>query len=270
MHPTTLSPSRRRPSLAVVLVTAIVGSLMLAAPAAAADPVVGQPVREAARSAAEPFRLDLYREGDFVGQSNLVQCVGASMQMMLNMMRARDDRSAAYQLELPNLARKWSPRSFSSGDANGQVRPRRGASSRGWAFGLTKLGYGPYRVTSASTLEDAVAWAALAMRRTGRPVGLLVWQGAHAWVMSGFEATADPLVAGAEITHVRVLDPLYPRTSSTWGTSPAPDTRLSLKQLAADFVPWRPGRSNGMSGRYVIVMPFPDARPLPGSGHALD
>jgi len=52
--------------------------------------------------------------------------------------------------------------------------------------------------------------------------------------------------------------------------SPAPDTRLSLKQLAADFVPWRPGRSNGMSGRYVIVMPFPDARPLPGSGHALD
>ena len=29
--------------------------------------------------------------------------------------------------------------------------------------------------------------------QTGRPVGLLVWRGAHSWVLHGYEATADPL-----------------------------------------------------------------------------
>jgi len=220
-------------------------------------------VEPEAPSAAKPFRMDLYREGDFVAQTNLVQCVGASMQMMLNMMRTVDDRTAEYQLRLQDLARRWSPRSFPSLEPNGPPRPRRGASSRGWAFGLTLLGYGPYRVTSASTMAEAVEWAALAMRRTNRPAGLLVWQGAHAWAMSGFEATGDPLTdTSAEVTHVFVQDPLYPRTSSIWGRSPQPDSRLPLASLDDTFVPWRPGRSTGLSGRFVVVLPLVDERPF--------
>ena len=32
------------------------------------------------------------------------------------------------------------------------------------------------------------------IRLTNRPVGLMTWRGAHSWVMSGFNATADPAV----------------------------------------------------------------------------
>ena len=41
------------------------------------------------------FTLDLSARGDFVAQTTFVQCVGASMQMMLNMIRAKDDRTIA-------------------------------------------------------------------------------------------------------------------------------------------------------------------------------
>ena len=39
----------------------------------------------AAAAPKKPFTLDLGKRSDYVAQTNLVQCVGASMQMMLNM-----------------------------------------------------------------------------------------------------------------------------------------------------------------------------------------
>ena len=63
--------------------------------------------------------------------------------------------------------------------------------------------------------------AARAMRSTGRPVGLLVWRGRHAWVMSGFQATKDPMLPGAKVTRAIVEDPLYPYGGSTLGPQPA-------------------------------------------------
>src|SRR5215218_5013555 len=162
--------------LGLALTTALIVSMMAVVPASAAS---GGSVYPAAASATvgKAFRMNLYRAGDFVGQTNLVQCVGASMQMMLNMMRPANDRTAERQLELQQLARHYSPRRNEAMNAVGHVRQRRGASSRGWAFGLTRLGYGRYQVTSAPTLAEAVEWAAIAMRRTGKPAGLLVWRG---------------------------------------------------------------------------------------------
>ena len=55
-----------------------------------------------AGAAEAAFRLDLAAKGDYVAQTNFVQCVGASMQMMLNMINAKDDRSAKTQLQLQN------------------------------------------------------------------------------------------------------------------------------------------------------------------------
>lgn len=53
--------------------------------------------------------------------------------------------------------------------------------------------------------------AAKAIRMTGRPVGLVVWRGAHSWVMSGFTATADPASADDfEVHKVFVQDPWFP------------------------------------------------------------
>ena len=197
------------------------------------------------------FHLDLGRRTDYVAQTNLVQCVGASMQMMLNMMSPRNDRSAATQLRLQKLARAWSGPS-----RNGRIR--QGASVRGWAAGLTLEGGGPYQVVGADSIDEALLLAARAMRKTGRPVGLLVWRGRHAWVMSGFRASKDPLLPESKVTAAIVEDPLYPYGgSSRWGRSARPGEALSVSTLGQQFVRRRQSTFNSMlSGKWVIVMPF--------------
>jgi hypothetical protein len=213
------------------------------------------PVVEGASSKA--YRLDLGRRTDYVAQTNLVQCVGASMQMMLNMIRNGADRSAATQLKLQRLARSWSgPRR--------DGRQRQGASVRGWAAGLNLMGAGPYKVVGERTIGAALLTAARAMRRTGKPVGLLVWRGRHAWVMSGFTATKDPLQKDARVTSVIVEDPLYPHGgSSVWGRSPAPGSALTVAQLGRQFVRRRQSTlSPHLSYKYVLVLPFEFNDPL--------
>ena len=203
------------------------------------------------------YTLDLGRRADFVAQTNNVQCVGASTQMMLNMIEPGADRTAATQLRLQKVARAWSgPR------PDGRVR--QGAGVMGWAAGLTLAGGGPYRVVGLPTIDEALLVAARAMQTTGRPVGLLMWRGRHAWVMSGFTATKDPFEPGARVTGAIVEDPLYPHRSPVWGPSPAPGTTLSLRTLSRQFVPR--ASSWGMAslaGMYVLVLPYEfDARIL--------
>jgi hypothetical protein len=241
------APTRRCLARIIALPLAVVaGLVVVAAPAQAADP--GQVGRE------------LYRQGDFASQTNSVQCVGASMQMMLNMIRPTNDRTASTQLALQKLARANSPKRILPGGAE-FTRPRRGASSFGWAAGLSKLGAGPYRVTSAPTMGGALNMAARAMRATGRPVGLLVWPGSHAWVMSGFRATRASDGDIRRVTSVTVLDPWYPRHSPVYGSSPRPGTRLTPRQLAADYLRWNRRRTSPFDGQYVLVLPYRQAAP---------
>ncbi|HEY6057638.1 MAG TPA: hypothetical protein VIV06_06360 [Candidatus Limnocylindrales bacterium] len=206
------------------------------------------------------FRLDLAEPRDFVAQTNFVQCVGASMQMMLNILRPGSDRTAATQLELQNVARRLSP-----SRRDGIVRD--GASAVGWSEGLNELGAGPYKLVGLATLDEALVVAARAISETHRPVGLLVWRGRHAWVMSGFEATADPL-SGRDfaVTRAIVLDPLYPHGSSLWGPSPRPRQALAPSALGRQFVPRHGWRITGgtvpdspmadLNGKYVLVLPY--------------
>ena len=204
-----------------------------------------------ATAAETPYKLDLGTRSDFVAQTNFVQCVGASMQMMLNMILDEDDRTARKQLELQKLARELSGRR-PDGDE------RQGASVRGWAAGLNRLGAGPYTLVGATTIDEALLTAAKAMRKTGKPVGLLMWRGRHAWVMSGFRATGDPLTIGTRVTAVYVEDPLYPYGSSVWGKSPKPGAALSIAELGRQYVPRRTSNRFGsaLSGKYVLVLPF--------------
>ena len=203
-----------------------------------------------ANGASGAFEIDLGTRRDFVAQTNFVQCVGASMQMMLNMIGEKDDRTAARQLELQILARQLSGR-------RGDGTERQGASVRGWSAGLNQLGAGPYRLVGLTTIEEALLTAAKAMRQTGKPVGLLMWRGRHAWVMSGFRATGDPLVTGSRVTTVFVEDPLYPHGSSVWGPSPAPGEALSVAELGRQYVPRRQSsRFGSLSGKYVLVLPW--------------
>jgi hypothetical protein len=209
------------------------------------------------------FGIDLADRSDFVAQANFVQCVGASMQMMLNIINVREDRSAQTQRRLQKLAR----------DLSGPTRQgfkRSGASVRGWTAGLNQLDAGAYRLVGASSLDEALRLAASSIRETGRPVGLLVWGGRHAWVMSGFKATADPRqTSDFRVTSAVVLDPLYPHRSARWGPSPKPREAISPRVLGRQFVPRRQGTWAGaptgvagttqmaaLAGKYVIVMPY--------------
>jgi hypothetical protein len=190
--------------------------------------------------------MNLYRKGDFVSQATKDQCVSAAMQIMLNIVGPKDDRTAKTQARLDKLAQQLSHAK------NGGTEPK------GWAAGLDQLGAGGYRVEVAPSRSKAILRAVTAMRKTGRPVGLLVWRGAHSWVLHGYESTADPLSGKPfTVTHIYVSDPWYPRISSIWGPSRGPNARITPKQLEEDYLPWRrpTGRYPGMDGKFVLVLP---------------
>jgi hypothetical protein len=209
------------------------------------------------------FAMNLYESGDFVHQQTEYWCVAASIQTMMNIMDdGKPRRSARFQKKLHFQARDLDR----DGDRfwrklAGSARWKQGHHGLGlsdWAGTLTANGYGAYGLDRAPSMNKAVRMAAKAIRTTGRPVGLVVWRGAHAWVMSGFTATADPAYTNDfRVKKVFVQDPWYPWTSSIWGKSKPPNSVLSTAQLAQDYLRYnRPGRRNPMrDGKYMLVLP---------------
>ena len=156
---------------------------------------------------------------------------------------------ATQQGELWEMARARSSNSFN------------GANPLGWAQVLTEVGMGPYKVVSIADYGSALQTAARAIADTGRPVGLVMWSGRHAWVMSGFESVGDPaLFPEFTVTGVRVQDPLYPHGSEKWGPSPEPNSLLAPEQLATQFVVREPRRwSSDLPAGYLLVLPVAGA-----------
>ncbi len=193
----------------------------------------------------QPYAMNLYRQGDFVAQYTFEWCVGASLQMALNMTKDDNNRSRAYQAKLWEMARVRS------------TRPWRGANPVGWTAALNDLGIGPYTLVSLPDFDQALRVAAKAIRDTKRPVGLVMWRGRHAWVMSGFESIGDPAIhANARVTGIRVLDPLYPHGSATWGPSPKPNTLIRPATLAKQYVIRDRGRTKlGVPPGYLLILP---------------
>lgn len=244
----------------------VVLGLALTAPSgvlAVAGPAADRSTRVGASAPTGDFSVNLYRKGDFVSQATPYWCIGASMQMMLNIIGVMDDDSRAAQEANMRVAR--SPGSGSRGVDAGPAAggALRGAGSGGWARGLVTLGAQYYAEQAVDGYQAALRRAARSLRETGRPVGLIVWRGAHAWVMSGFTATADPLVdPDYRITGVYIQDPWYPRVSSIWGPGQRPNSWISVNALRADFLPRRGGRWHAeMAGKYVLVMPVDPAVP---------
>jgi hypothetical protein len=199
------------------------------------------------------YRLDLASPTDFVRQYTNQQCIGASLQMMLNILGPSVDRTARTQRQLWDLAKELS---WVGGEGPARTHHPDGATARGWLRALRQLDAGPYVLWTAGTYDEALRTAVHAIATTRRPVGLLVWTGDHAWVMSGFAATADPATTDAyAITSLTVLDPWYPRTSRTWGRSPAPGSRLTPAALASDLVAWQGRVNRGWNDRYVLIVP---------------
>jgi len=223
-----------------------------AAPVPAATATPAQPPAPAPPPVPQPYALNLYQEGDFVPQYTFDWCVAASIQMAHNLI---DDTGggtwadSTQQGELWEMARARSSNSFN------------GANPLGWAQVLTEVGMGPYKVVSIADYGSALQTAARAIAGTGRPVGLVMWSGRHAWVMSGFESVGDPAqFPEFTVTGVRVQDPLYPHGSEKWGPSPEPNSLLAPEQLATQFVVREPRRwSSDLPAGYLLVLPVAGA-----------
>jgi len=199
------------------------------------------------------FALNLYRTGDYVAQYTFDWCVGASLQMALNMTTATNDTTRSHQEQLWEMAQARSSSPFG------------GANPVGWTAALNDLGIGPYVLVSIQDFDAALQVAARALRETKRPVGLVMWRGRHAWVMSGFESNGDPaLHEEVAVTGIRVLDPLYPHGSRTWGPSPKPNALITPATLQKQFVVRDHGRANlGVPPGYLLVLPTLTAGPPP-------
>ncbi len=202
----------------------------------------------------EPFSLNLYAEGDFVSQYTKYHCLPAAMQVMINIIAdGPADTTRETQDRLYELARTFLIPPY-VGD--------KGAQPEGWAEGLNVEGVGPYVVAVRPTRDEAIRLAASQMRLAGKPVGLLAWRGAHAWVMSGFEADADPLLFDDFVlSGVYIEDVWWPRVSSIWGESNPPNTLVPIEDLGIDFLKYRRPREShpDKDGQFVLILPL-----LPG------
>jgi hypothetical protein len=157
---------------------------------------------------------------------------------MMNIITGRSDRTRITQDRIIRYAR-----------AHDSLRTSKGSDPMGWARAMTWLGAGPYASRTFVSQASALRHAALRILATGKPVGLLVWQGRHAWTMTGFTATADPRTSpNAVITGIYVAPPLV-------GTDPSPNSYLTTSSL------WTFARYRERDGlrvwinRWVVVAP---------------
>ncbi len=198
-----------------------------------------------------PWMRNLVTPGAYVGQYNYVQCVAASIQMMHNMINGEANHSAATQHTL------WlQSRALSEYTGDG------GADPYGWSRDLT-VGGSHYQIYAGTSLADTLHDLARMMAESGRPAGITVYSGGHAWVISGLNATNNPaLTDDFTVTSVAVLDPLWALTNGGSGTV-APGTWLTVAQLKSKFTPYHdPRRAPSIEGRYVAIVPVPTAAEL--------
>lgn len=214
--------------------------------AAQVEPAVTAPAQAAPAQAAHPRwsgAFNLYRKNAFVTQKDFRWCVAASVQMMVNLVRHRSDRTAKTQQRMIRYAQARD---------NGPWGPGGGTDVNGWIAALQHFGAGKYRAVGARTPGAALRIAATAMRQAGRPAGLLVMDGRHAWILHGFESRTDPQRdRWAKITSVRVSGPLYPVQQKN-GYDLRPNTELSVRALARYF---HPSDVGALVGRYVVIVP---------------
>lgn len=205
-------------------------------------PVAAAPSTQAQQA----FSMNLYREGVFVTQYTWTWCVGASAQAMLNIINDTSNDSRRRQKRLVQYAM----------DNDQHLNSNSGGSDAvGLAATLREHGGGDYRATVSNTYRQAVRRAAKRMRATGKPVGLLVMGGRHAWVLNGFDATADPATTNDfEVTHVYVMGPLYPKQTSGWFDKP-PNTRISFENFIKPFRRFDDPDSPQFVGYWVTVNP---------------
>jgi hypothetical protein len=187
----------------------------------------------------------------FVSEAKNTWCAAAAVQIALNVNgpAARIDTSSARQARIRKLQVDLTTRKDSR---NG------GAGPLGMVASLEKLGKVDYELRIYDTRAEALRASAKAIKQTGHAAILLAWRGAHAWVMTGYRADADPVVfANAKVSGAYIIDPWYPRVSRIWGRSDKAGVFQDAAEMKRNYLPWkRPeGRYPGRDGKFLALIP---------------
>ena len=201
--------------------------------------------------------INLYRDGTFATQRTWQWCTAAGVQIARNIAFGESDEARARQDRYYRFMR----------DHNRYDVPAKdGVDPGGWAAGLQRFVDDRYRVVASDSFGDALRSAVASLRQTNLPVGLTVAHGTHAWILTGFTATADPLLTDDfRVTSVRVTGPLWGLQSRTRGYDMRPNTKLTPAQLNDYFTPWHyaPIRM-AWEGQWVSIQPV-GIDPLPAA-----
>jgi hypothetical protein len=251
---TVIHPAPDRPTLPTIVVTPEPAASRTPAPTPAlvADlPASPDPTATPTPAPRRvPVDMTIVRNHDAVFSSQLTEkmCAVAGTQMVLTIL-GLGDPSAEFQNGLAGRIGEWEAWDDSH---NGGWGPAAIAQA------LAAYGARGYEVRAYQSRGHALQDAAVALTRTGKPVVLLPWWGAHTWVMTGYRADADPTVfRDARISGLYILDPWYPRTSSIWGPSDPPGNFEDTDEMKRNFIRWsRPeGAYPDRDGMFVVVLP---------------
>jgi len=206
--------------------------------------------------------VDLYRTGVFTTQKTWLWCTAADVQIVRNIADHAADHSRSSQQRYFAAMRAHDRYALPLND---------GVDPAGWAYGLRHFVDGRYRLVASGSFNAALRAAVTNLRRTNLPVGITVAHGDHAWVLTGFTATADPAkTTRFTVTGVRVVGPLWGLQGTSYGYDMRPDTRLTPKQLAGFFTPWHYAKIRmAWEGDWVSIQPIvaravsPAAAPKP-------
>ena len=249
-------PNPRRTSAlrslrAMTLAMAVaVGTSLGGAPSAAAAPLGPAAAVPGVEVTALPRwtgGVNLYRRGVFTTQKSWLWCTAASIQIIRNIVRGTDDHTAKNQRRYFNWMRKHN---------RYRLPLSAGVDAKGWAAGFRHYVDPRYRLVASKTFASALRLAVIRLRKTNLPVGVTVSRGNHAWVLTGFTATADPATtSNFRVTSVRVTGPLYGRQSRN-GYDMKPNKKLTVAQFKRFFTPWRyPPKRMVWDGRFISVQP---------------
>jgi hypothetical protein len=193
--------------------------------------------------------IDVFRSSAFTTQKTWLWCTAADVQIIRNIVAGEDDHSRSNQERYFAAMRAHNRYAIPVAD---------GVDPAGWTFGLREFVDDRYRLVASRGFDAALRSAVTSLRRTNLPVGLTVAHGNHAWVLTGFSATADPAVTTRfSVTSVRVVGPLWGLQSRRYGYDMRPGATLTPRQLAGFFTRWHyAGIRMAWEGRWVSIQPI--------------
>ena len=200
--------------------------------------------------------IDLYRSGAYTTQKTWLWCTAADVQIIRNISAGQADHTKAGQQRYFDYMRAHNRYPIPVSD---------GIDPAGWTAGLRHFVDGRYALYESRSFDAALRSVVTNLRETGLPVAITVSHGNHAWIITGFTASADPAVTSDfAVTSVRVVGPLWGLQNRSFGYDMKPDTKLTVAQLEGFFTPWHYAPIKmAWEKRWVSIQPVSVPLPAP-------